>query len=343
MIKVKSNIRVNPRSNPRQSAFFKEDKFIDSVLRPASWSDYIGQEKIKNALSLILTAAKKRNECSDHLLFYGPAGLGKTTLANLVANELKGNLKTATGPALQKLGDLAGLLSNLENQDVLFIDEAHRIPKAVEEMLYPAMESRQCCLTLGKGLASRPILLDLPAFTLICATTRPSLLSNPLRSRFGAIFKFDYYTLDEIKTIILRSAKLMKIKLTPEAILVLANASRFTPRVANRLLKRARDFAEVNNFNLIDDEMISKTLKFLAIDELGLEIGERYLLETIIKKFHNRPVGLNALAAVLGEERGTIEEIYEPYLMKIGFLERTPQGRIVSEMGRKHVNIEYGI
>ncbi len=332
MIKVK-----RPKIN--RQTFLKEDKFIDSLLRPASWSDYIGQEKIKNALSLILTAAKKRNECSDHLLFYGPAGLGKTTLANLVAKELKGNLKTVTGTALQKLGDLAGLLSNLENQDVLFIDEAHRIPKAVEEMLYPAMESRQCCLTLGKGLASRPITLDLPAFTLICATTRPSLLSNPLRSRFGAIFKFNYYGLDEIKTIILRSAKLMGVRLTPDAILVLANASRFTPRVANRLLKRARDFSEVNNFNLIDDNVIFETLKFLDIDELGLEIGERYLLEAIVKKFKNRPVGLNALAAVLGEERDTIEEIYEPYLMKLGFLQRTPQGRIVSEIGRGHIEL----
>ncbi len=319
--------------------FIKDDVFIDSVLRPASWSDYIGQEKIKNALSLILAAAKKRNECSDHLLFYGPAGLGKTTLANLVAKELKGNLKVVTGPALQKLGDVAALLSNLENQDVLFIDEAHRIPKVVEEMLYPAMEERKCCLTIGKGLASRQISLDLPAFTLVCATTRPSLLSNPLRSRFGAIFKFDYYEIDEIKTIILRSARLMKIKLTPEAIGALAKASRFTPRVANRLLKRARDFAEVNNFSLIDANAVSETLRFLSIDELGLETGERFLLETIIKKFRNKPVGLNALAAILDEERGTLEEIYEPYLMKLGFLQRTPQGRIATREAYKHLGL----
>jgi len=317
----------------------KEDRIIDSTLRPASWSDYIGQEKIKSALALILAAAKKRNESADHLLFYGPAGLGKTTLANLVARESKGNLKTCTGPSLQKLGDLAGLLSNLEDQDVLFIDEAHRIPKAVEEMLYPAMESRECCLNVGKGLATRLISLDLPAFTLICATTRPSLLSNPLRSRFGAIFKFDYYSLDEIKTIILRSAKLMEIKLTADAISALAIASRFTPRVANRLLKRARDFSQVNNLNLIDNDVIGETLKFLDIDELGLETGERYLLEIIIKKFHNRPVGLNALAAVLGEERGTIEEIYEPYLMKLGFLQRTPKGRVVSQEAYGHLKI----
>lgn len=317
----------------------KIDKFIDSSLRPGSWSDYIGQEKVKKALALILTAAKKRNESADHLLFYGPAGLGKTTLANLVAKELKGTLKLATGPSLQKLGDLAGLLSNLEEQDVLFIDEAHRIPKAVEEMLYPAMESRQCCLNVGKGLASRIISLDLPAFTLICATTRPSLLSNPLRSRFGAIFKFDYYELGEIKTIILRSAKLMSVKLTPGALSILAQASRFTPRVANRLLKRARDFSEVNNLDLIDENVAQQTLKFLEIDNLGLETGERYLLETIIKKFHNRPVGLNALAAILGEERGTIEEIYEPFLMKIGFLQRTPQGRITTRDAYEHLGI----
>jgi len=324
----------------KNNKFQSDDKFIDSILRPTSWPDYIGQEKVKKGLNLILTAAKKRNESTDHLLFYGPAGLGKTTLATLVAKEMRANLKVATGPALQKLSDLAAVLSNLENQDVLFIDEAHRLSRPVEEMLYPAMESRKFFLVVGKSLASRVISLDLPAFTLIAATTRPNLLSNPLRSRFGAIFRFDYYNLDEIKTIIERSAKLMKIKLSPDAISVLANASRFTPRVANRLLKRARDFAEVNNSKIVDAEVASETLKLLEVDYLGLESCERCLLEIIIKKFNNRPVGVNALAAVLGEEKGTIEEIYEPYLMKLGFLQRTVLGRIVTEAAYKHLNLK---
>jgi len=320
--------------------FANDDKFIDSVLRPKSWPDYIGQEKIKKGLNLILTAAKKRNEPTDHLLFYGPAGLGKTTLATLVAKEMRADLKTTTGPALQKLGDLAAILSNLENQDILFIDEAHRISRPVEEMLYPAMELRKFSLVVGKGMASRVISIDLPAFTLVAATTRPNLLSNPLRSRFGAIFRFDYYNLDEIKTIIERSANLMKIKLSSDAILILAKASRFTPRVANRLLKRARDFSEVNDLKTIDTDVALETLKLLEVDSLGLESCERCLLEAIIKKFNNRPVGVNTLAAVLSEERGTIEEIYEPYLMKIGFLQRTPLGRIVTEAAYKHLNLK---
>jgi len=323
----------------KNNKFQNDDKFIDSILRPTSWLDYIGQEKIKKGLNLILTAAKKRNESTDHLLFYGPAGLGKTTLATLVAKEMRGNLKVATGPALQKLGDLAAVLSNLENQDILFIDEAHRISRPVEEMLYPAMESRKFFLVVGKALASRVISLDLPPFTLIAATTRPSLLSNPLRSRFGAIFRFDYYNFDEIKTIIERSAKLMKIKLTPDAVSVLAKASRFTPRIANRLLKRARDFVEVNNSKIVDADVASETLKLLEVDYLGLESCERCLLETIIKRFNNRPVGISALASVLGEEKDTLEEIYEPYLMKLGFLQRTALGRIATEAAYKHLKI----
>ena len=323
----------------KNNKFQNDDKFIDSILRPGSWSDYIGQQKTKKGLNLILTAAKKRNEPTDHLLFYGPAGLGKTTLAILVAKEMKANLKVATGPALQKLGDLAAVLSNLERQDVLFIDEAHRLSRPVEEMLYPAMESRKFFLVVGKSLASRVISLDLPPFTLIAATTRPSLLSNPLRSRFGAIFRFDYYDFEEIKTIIERSAELIKIKLTPDAVSVLAKASRFTPRIANRLLKRARDFAEVNNSRIVDADVASETLKLMEVDCLGLESCERCLLETIIKRFNNRPVGINALASVLGEEKDTLEEIYEPYLMKLGLIQRTPLGRIATEAAYKHLGI----
>ncbi|NCN94804.1 Holliday junction branch migration DNA helicase RuvB [Candidatus Wolfebacteria bacterium] len=316
-----------------------DEEFIDSALRPTSWNDYIGQEKIKKVLALILAAARKRKESVDHLLFYGPAGLGKTTLANLAAKEMGANLKTATGTALQKLGDLAAVLSNLENGDVLFIDEVHRIPRAIEEILYPAMEARKLCLMIGKGLASRIVSIDLPAFTLIAATTRPSLLSNPLRSRFGGIFHFDYYDSGEIETIIKRSANLMGLNMDSGAILALAEASRFTPRTANRLLKRARDFSEVNNLEIIDAEVIKKTLKFFEVDELGLEICERNFLKAIIVKFHNRPVGINVLTSFLGEERGTIEEIYEPYLMKIGFLQRTPQGRIATQEAYKHLGL----
>jgi len=314
-----------------------EDKLIDSFLRPTTWSDYIGQEKIKKNLDLILRAAKKRNESIDHLLFYGPTGLGKTTLATLVAKEMGANLKIATGPALQKVGDLAAVLSSLEDKDILFIDECHRINRQIEEVLYPAMDSYKLHLLVGKGLGSRMVSLDLPAFTLIAATTRPNLLSNPLRSRFGAIFQFDYYSLNEIETIIKRSAELMEIKIEPSAVSILAKVSRFTPRIANRLLKRVRDFVEVNNLKIIDNDAVNETLKFLEIDCLGLEPCERRLLEVIIKKFNNRPVGINTLAAALSEDKGVIEEVYEPYLIKLGLLERTPLGRRVTEAAYKHL------
>jgi len=314
-----------------------EDKFIDSFLRPTTWSGYIGQEKIKKNLDLILRAAKKRNESIDHLLFYGPTGLGKTTLATLVAKEIGANLKITTGPALQKVGDLAAVLSSLEDKDILFIDECHRINRQIEEVLYSAMDSYKLHLLVGKGLGSRMVSLDLPAFTLIAATTRPNLLSNPLRSRFGAIFQFDYYSLNEIETIIKRSAELMEIKIEPSAVSTLAKVSRFTPRIANRLLKRVRDFVEVNNLKIIDNNAVNETLKFLEIDCLGLEPCERRLLEVIIKKFNNRPVGINTLAAALSEDKGVIEEVYEPYLIKLGLLERTPLGRRATEAAYKHL------
>lgn len=314
-----------------------EDKFIDSFLQPTTWSDYIGQEKIKKNLDLILRAAKKRNESIDHLLFYGPTGLGKTTLATLVAKEIGANLKITTGPALQKVGDLVAVLSSLEDKDILFIDECHRINRQIEEVLYSAMDSYKLHLLVGKGLGSRMVSLDLPAFTLVAATTRPNLLSNPLRSRFGAIFQFDYYSLNEIETIIKRSAELMEIKIDPSAVSTLAKVSRFTPRIANRLLKRVRDFVEVNNLKIIDNNAVNETLKFLEIDCLGLEPCERRLLEVIIKKFNNRPVGINTLAAALSEDKGVIEEVYEPYLIKLGLLERTPLGRRATEAAYKHL------
>jgi Holliday junction DNA helicase RuvB len=330
--------KVNSKRKTVLSRIFsKDDKFIDSFLRPSNWSDYIGQEKIKKNLDLILKAAKKRNESIDHLLFYGPTGLGKTTLATLVAKEMGANLKITSGPNIQKVGELVAVLSSLEDKDILFIDECHRLNRQIEEVLYPAMDSYKLHLIIGKGLGSRMISLDLPPFTLIAATTKPNLLSNPLRSRFGAIFQFDYYTFQEIETIIERSAELMGIKIEPNAVSTLAKVSRFTPRIANRLLKRVRDFVQVNNLKIIDEEAVNKTLKFLEIDFLGLEPAERRLLEVMIKNFNNRPVGLNTLAATLGEDKGVIEEVYEPYLIKIGLLERTPLGRKATETAYKHL------
>ena len=314
-----------------------DDFFIDDFLRPKSWEGYIGQETIKKNLKIILTAAKKRKEAADHLLFYGQAGLGKTTLAYLVASEMKKELKITSGPAIERAGDLAALLSDLEPGDILFIDEAHRIGRLVEEMLYPAMESGKIHLVIGKGLGAKMISLDLPPFTLIAATTRLNLLSSPLRSRFGAIFRLDYYQTEEIEKIIYCSANLLGIKIEAPAVSILAKASRFTPRIANRLLKRSRDFAEVNNLKVINTETTIDALKLFEVDALGLEAHDRRLLEIILKKFNNRPVGINTLAAALGEEKKTIEEIYEPYLMKIGLIQKTPAGRIVTDEARRHL------
>lgn len=313
---------------------------IDSVLRPTDWNDYVGQEKVKKNLKIILTAAKKRGEACDHLLFFGQAGLGKTTLAYLAAKDLGFNLKVTSGPALEKMGDLAAVLSNLEEREVLFIDEAHRLNKSIEEVLYPAMESRKLHLVIGKGPGARMLALDLPAFTIIAATTRPHLLSGPLRSRFGASFKLDFYELADIEAILKRSAELLGLKTDADAIALLAKASRFTPRVANRLLKRVRDYAEVNDLKLINADVIEKTLDLLEIDEMGLEPMDRRLLEVIIKKFKGGPVGLNSLAAALSDDVGNIEEVYEPYLISIGFLQRTSAGRMATEAAHYHLGIK---
>src|SRR3989344_4520028 len=316
-----------------------EDQTIDSLLRPSSWGDYVGHEKIKTNLKIILEAAKLRQEACDHLLFYGQAGLGKTTLAHLVAKELGSNIKITSGPALEKMGDLAAVLTNLEKGDSLFIDEAHRINKNIEEVLYPAMEARKLHLIVGKGPAARMLALDLPPFTLIAATTRPSLLSGPLRSRFGASFKLDYYESPDIEAIIKRSASILNMKMEPVAIGILATASRFTPRVANRLLKRVRDYAQVNKHEIIDEPIVRKTLEMLEIDSLGLEPYDRRLLETIINKFKGGPVGLSTLAAALNDDKGNIEEVHEPFLMSIGLLARTPSGRMATEAAYRHLNI----
>jgi Holliday junction DNA helicase RuvB len=315
------------------------DASVDQALRPKEWAEYVGQEKIKENLRIMISAAKQRGEMTDHMLFSGQAGLGKTTLANLVASELGSGLRVTSGPALEKMGDLAAILTNLENGDVLFIDEAHRMNRMIEEVLYPAMESRKLHLMIGKGPAARSITLDLPAFTLIAATTRESLLSGPLRSRFGATFRLEYYTPDDISTIISRSARILKTDIHNDAITILARASRGTPRSANRLLRRARDSMQVQGEAEITEAVAQKTLRLLEIDEMGLEPHDRKILAMIIQKFNGGPVGLGTLAAALTEDRGTLEDIFEPYLMKIGFLQRTPAGRVALQPAYEHLKI----
>lgn len=320
----------------------QEDKNIDLFLRPTNWSEYVGQERVKKNLRMIMEAAKKRHEVCDHLLFYGQAGLGKTTLANLVAKEMGAKIRTTTGPALEKAGDLVAILTNLEPKEIFFIDEIHRVNRLIEEIFYPAMESRKVHLIIGKGPSARSFSLDLPPFTLVGATVRLSLLSNPLRSRFGGVFKLDYYSLEDIKKILQRSSRLLNVNLEPAALEILARASRFTPRVANRLLKRARDFAEVYSQGKIDEGVAKKTLAMLEIDELGLEASDRRLLELIIKKFNGGPVGLKTLAASLSEDIGTIEEVYEPYLMTLGFLSRTSAGRLATPAAYDYFGLKKG-
>ena len=331
--------KLHPKS-PAADGAGKDDANIDLTLRPVIWDEYIGQEKIKDNLKVLLGAAKKRNEAADHLLFSGPAGLGKTTLAYLVARELGGTVKTTSGPALEKVGDLAAVLTNLNPGEILFIDEAHRINPMIEEVLYPAMEARKLHLVVGKGPSARTLTLDLPPFTLIAATTRENLLSTPLRSRFGATLRLGYYTVDDIKKILTRSAGILGVETNSEAMDILARASRGTPRVANRLLRRARDFADMHGNSIIDEAAALSTLEMLEVDEVGLEPQDRRLLMTIIEKFKGGPVGINTLAAALSEERGVIEDIYEPYLMTLGFLQRSPSGRIVLPAAYRHLKIK---
>jgi len=314
-----------------------EDRSLDTLLRPRDWESYIGQTKAKKSLRIIIEAARRRQEPVDHLLFYGQAGLGKTTLARLVAKELGVPLKTTSGPAIEKAGDLAAILNNLQENEILFIDEAHRLNRPIEEVLYPAMESGKLPIVIGKGPGARTITLDLPPFTLIAATTRVNLLSAPLRSRFGATFKLDYYEEKDIRAIINRSAGILGLGIDPEAIGVLARASRFTPRIANRLLKRARDYLEVKGGRTITKEVATKTLEVLEIDALGLENHDRLYLNTLIDKFNGGPVGVATLAAALNEERGVIEEVYEPYLMRLGFIRRTAAGRVAEEAAYQHL------
>ena len=316
-----------------------EDKNLDLTLRPQKWDEYIGQKNIKDNLKILIQAAAQRGQPIEHVLLYGPAGLGKTSLAHLIAREMNTNIRVTSGPAIERVGDLASILTNLMPNDILFVDEAHRLNKMIEEVLYPAVESRSRDRILGKGPSAKTIQLDLPPFTLIAATTRIGLLSGPLRSRFGGIFRLDFYKEEDIQKILERSASLLRITLEPEAKKLIAKSSRFTPRVANRLLKRVRDWAEVHGTGVITTEAANKALALLEIDEQGLEPTDRKIIDAIIKKFHGGPVGLQALAAATSEEEETIIEVYEPYLMQIGFIERTPRGRVATHMAYNHLGL----
>ena len=329
----------NKKIETDNSLPLKSEEPLDLTLRPKTWGEYIGKERIKENLKIIIKAAKKRGESPDHFIFYGNTGLGKTTLACLVAKEIGGDIKTTSAPAIERIGDLAALLTNLSEGDVLFIDEFHRLQKIVEEYLYPAMESFKLNLILGKGPMAKTMELNLARFTLIGATTKLALLSPPLRSRFGATFQLDFYEKTDIEKIIQRSSKLLKIKINPEAVQVIASCSRLTPRIANRLLKRVRDFSQVKGEKIITKKTAQKTLEFLEIDEVGLGPGDRKILEVIIKKFKGGPAGLQALAAASSEEEYTILNIYEPYLMQIGFIERTRQGRTATNLAYQHLKV----
>ena len=319
----------------------KEDNEVEVSLRPRVLEEYIGQTKVKENMRVYIKAALKRDEPLDHVLLYGPPGLGKTTLAGIIAAELGVNIKVTSGPAIEKPGDLAAILTSLERNDLLFIDEIHRLKKSVEEVLYPALEDFNLDIMIGKGPSARSIRIDLPKFTLVGATTKAGALSGPLRDRFGIIHRLAMYTVEELAQIVLRSARILEIEITKEAAEEIGARSRGTPRIANRLLKRARDFAEIENKNKIDFEVARKTLDRLEIDEFGLDEIDRKILDTMITKFAGRPVGLEAIAASTGEDRDTIEDVYEPYLMQIGFINRTPRGRVATRLAYEHLGVKY--
>jgi len=313
------------------------EQIIEVTLRPKSFADYIGQDRLKKNLKLAIDAAKKRDEPIDHVLLYGPPGLGKTTMATVIANEMGKSIRITSGPAIERAGDLASILTNLTDGDILFIDEIHRLGRSVEEVLYSAMEDFKLDIMIGKGPAARSVRLDLPKFTVIGATTRTGALTAPLRDRFGHIYRHEFYTTDEISRIIARSSHILESKIDPAAAAMLSTRARLTPRIANRLLKRVRDYADVNGDGIIDVAVTTAALSLLEIDELGLDPGDRNLLTSIIDNYGSNPVGLNTIAALTGDEQTTIEDFYEPYLLQIGFIERTPRGRRVTPKGFKHL------
>ena len=318
------------------------DYDTDVTLRPKTFDDYIGQEKAKSNLAVYIEAAKQRGDMLDHVLLYGPPGLGKTTLSGIIANEMNVNIRVTSGPAIEKAGDLVALLTNLSENDILFVDEIHRLPRVVEEVLYPAMEDFEIDIIIGKGPAARSFRMKLPHFTLIGATTRAGQLSTPLRDRFGVLLKLELYTPEELTKIVIRSAKILGFEIDYDGAYKIASCSRGTPRIANRLLKRVRDYAQVKGSGKIDKEIAEYTLKALEIDELGLDNIDRKMLRTIIKVYNGGPVGVDTLAATIGEETVTIEDVYEPYLLQIGFISRTPRGRCATALAYEHLGIPYG-